>query len=192
MSIEQLIAANTEALKELAEAIRSGAGKTSSSTGSTGSATGSSKKSDDDKGPFHWSNPTTGEFGTAKTKAAFDKLAKADEDVVRITAEELKALEAAEAGDGGGDDADVPSVDDLKREFGAFLQIDDEKKRNNRKGFVQKMVDSVGAVRASEIPEKYRAAALKMLKDALAGEKVDPSSLKDSVDDSDDGEEGLV
>lgn len=174
MSIEQLIAANTEALNNLAEAIRKGSGL------AAGSNTSSSDKTTppaEDKGPFHWHNPTSKEFGTAKTKAAFDKLVKADSDVTRITADELKALEEGGEEEEEGDDTKVPTVDDLKREFGAFLQIDDEKKRNARKGFVQKMVDSVGAERASEIPEEYRAAALQMLKDALAGKKPDPSSL---------------
>lgn len=177
MSLETLIAENTAALKELTLAVRASAGNTSKSSTTTSGA--KTTPPADDKGPFHWHNPTTKEFGTAKTKAAFDKLVKADEDVTRITADELKALE--EGGDDEGDDdgADVPSVDDLKKAFGAFLQIDDEKKRNARKGFVTKMVESVGVERASEIPEQYRAAALAILEEALAGKKPDPASLKD-------------
>lgn len=198
-SIEQLIKANTLALTDLAAAIREAGG---TAPKETTAAKDTPSNAADNKGPFHWHNPSTDEFGVVKTKAQFEKLKASDEKVIRIPESKFDALsEAAEAAAKGSSStstsssSSAPSEDDLKKVFGDFLRIDDEGKRNKRKAFVTKMVDAVGVSRASEIPENLRAAAIKMIEDVLAGKKVDPEDLPNQAAEEEEEEQedgGLV
>lgn len=178
--IEQLLKDNTEALNNLAAAIREagglGAAKTTTTTNTTKSETGADEK----KGPFLWANNDAGTFGEEKTFAALTKKLKEDKKAARISQDLYDQLvaNANDEGDGEeeGDGDDLPTEDDIKKTFGGFLKIDDEAKREKRKAFVATLLEQFGVERATLLKPEHRAEAISFIERALKGEKVDPKT----------------
>lgn len=77
----------------------------------------------------------------------------------------------------------VPSADELKGMFGAwFGETDDEKKRLNRRGFVEQIVEKLGA-KLGDLDEAGRAKAAFYLARVRAGVQVDFSADYDFAGD---------
>lgn len=196
--IEQLLKDNTEALNNLAAAIREagglGAGKTTTTTSSKTTTT-SDSAADDKKGPFLWANNDAGTFGEEKTFAALTKKLKEDKKAARITQDLYDQLVANAEEDGDGDEGDddgeegkVPTEDDIKKTFGGFLKIDDEAKREKRKAFVATLLEQFGVERATLLKPEHRAEAISFIERILGGERVDPKTAnkggkKEEADD---------
>ena len=185
--IEQVIQANTEALNALTAAILAANGKTTGSA--TGSATSSKTTSaadtgaEDKKAPFLWANNDVGTFGEEKTFAALTKKLKEDKKAARISQDLYDQLVAAAAEEGEeeeeeeeDDKAKAPTLDDIKKTFGGFLKIDDEKKRDNRKKWAATLLEQFGVERATELKPEHRAEAIDYIERVLGGEKLDPKT----------------
>ncbi len=180
MSIEQLIAANTEALNNLAAAIRekfaAGASAAASASTATSSKTTSDKAADtagETAEPIYWHNPTTKEFGTAESEAEFKKLKKADAKVVKIPASKYEKLveEASKTSDDDATDGDYsdrildlisevpeePTEDDIRELFTRYLPNDlDKSERDARAELIKPILAGVKAPKATAVKEEDR------------------------------------
>ncbi len=179
MSIEQLIAANTEALNNLAAAIREqiAAGGAATSLKTVVTDKKASDKGMDTAGetaePIYWHNPTSKEFGTAESEAEFKKLKKADAKVVKIPASKYEELveEASQSNDddaAGGEYSDrildlisevpeQPSEDDIRELFMRYLPKDLAKdERDARAELVKPILAGVKAPKATAVKEGDR------------------------------------
>lgn len=214
MNITLNIAVNEEtlsAINTLAEAIRTVNGSAVTGTPDSGSKTAPAKetkaaskpaaKTSADKGPFYWANYTTNEHGEAASKAAYDKLKAADDDVVRITKAKFDELEAAAAEEteetkspketkgakGKAAAKDEPAEvtkTDLIETFTGFLPKDlDAETRAERREFVSTMLQRFGADKVSNLLEEHWAPAIDLVNRKLAGEDIDLSLASDMDDD---------
>lgn len=179
--IEQVIQANTEALNALTAAILAANGKTTGSASSPKTPSAADTGAEDKKAPFLWANNDAGTFGEEKTFAALTKKLKEDKKAARISQDLYDQLVAAsEEGDDDeeeeDDKAEAPTLDDVKKTFGGFLKIDDEKKRENRKKWAATLLEQFGVVRATELKPEHRAEAIDYIERVLGGEKLDPKT----------------
>lgn len=84
----------------------------------------------------------------------------------------------------------VPSVDELRAVFGAYMGTKDKDEREVRKGIVAKIVEHYGAERATEIAEDKRAAAMADLKTIEDGGK--PEWMAEETEEEGEGDDGLI
>ena len=80
----------------------------------------------------------------------------------------------------------VPTDDDIRSAFGAYLSVKDKGERETRKDNVKAIVDHFGVGKATEIAAESRAEALAYLKQFEAGEK--PNFMAEENNGGEDGD----